>query len=336
MTTVGLFSRFPLGADTFFVNGTYGFSRYAHDTTLNSSNYVLNGGLDWVFTSRCSGTLIGSDRQSQAPIEELTSFNVNNIRTAAFNEAAKCRVSDNINLVLNSGISRTNNSLDTLAINDFNQKFVLGGIEYAIADLNTIGVQATFRTTDYFNRSLAATPSLSTNLDQKSYELYYRKILSAKLEVDATVGVMQSTLSSPIESSSFSNPTYSVSVKWAATPKLVFQALLSQSVAPPQNIVADFEKIRTESLTASYLFSPRLTFAWTLGLSTLKNPTVSGVGGSSILMDQRVVFSDLRAIYQITPLINATGEYRYTDRKDETTGLKSTSNLFLVGLTYQR
>jgi len=96
-------------------------------------------------------------------------------------------VSDNINLVLNSGISHTNNSLNTLAVNDFDQKFVLGGVEYAIADLNTVGFQATFRTTDYLNRSPAATPGPRNELGSKSYELYYRRILSAKLEVDATV-----------------------------------------------------------------------------------------------------------------------------------------------------
>jgi len=73
------------------VNGTYGITRYQHDTGLNASNYALNGGMDWVFTSRCSGTLIGSDTQVQAPIEELTSFTVNNIRTAAFKENAKCK-----------------------------------------------------------------------------------------------------------------------------------------------------------------------------------------------------------------------------------------------------
>ncbi len=335
-TTFGLFSRFSLGANTFFANGTYGLSRYEHDTGLNSSNYALNAGMDWVFTSRCSGTVIGSDKQTQAPIEELTSFTVNNIRTASLNEAAKCRVSDNINLVLNSGVSRTNNSLDTLIINDFDQKFVLGGVEYVIADLNTIGVQATFRNTDYFNRSPATTPGLATTLDQRSYELYYRRILSAKLEVDATGGVTQSTASSPVSSSTFTDPTYSVRVKWAATPKLIFEALIAQTVAPPQNIVADFERSRRESLTVSYLFSPKVTFAWTVGLSTLRNPTVSGINQSSVLVNQKVVFSDLKAIYQITPLINATGEYRYTDRTDDTTGLRATSNLFLLGLTYQR
>ena len=336
MTTVGLFSRFPLGANTFFVNGTYGFSRYQHNTDLNSSNHALNGGVDWVFTSRCSGQLVASDRVTQAPIEELTSFSVNNIHTTAFKEAAKCRVGDNLNVVVNSGFSKNTNSLATLAVNDYEQKFVTGGIEYAIADLNTIGFRTTFTKTDYLNRSPAISPGLATDLDQVAYEVYYQKIISPKLEVDAAIGITHSTASSPILSSSFSNPTYSVVVKWAATPKLIFQGLISQSVAPPQNIVADFERIRTESLTASYLFSPKLTFAWTLAMLDIKNPTVSGVGGSPILVSQKVMYSNLRAIYRVTPLINATGEYRYTERKDETIGTRATSNLFMVGLTYER
>jgi len=336
LTTFGLFSRFPLGANTFFVNGTYGISRYAHDTGLDSSNYALNAGMDWVFTSRCSGTLVGSDTQTQAPIEELTSFNVNNIRTASFKESAKCRVADHINLLLNSGISQTNNSLSTLAINDYNQHFVIGGIEYEIADLNTIGFRATFTNSDYFNRSPVATPGLATALDQKSYQAYYHRLLSPVLEVEATIGVTQTTASEPGTSRTFTNPTYSVKVHWDATPKLAFEGLLSETVAPPQDIVADFERIRQESLTAIYLFSPRLSFNWTVGVADLRNPTASGVGQSPILVNQKLAFSDVKAIYQVTPLINATGEYRYTDRKDETTGQRATSNLFLLGVSYQR
>jgi len=80
----------------------------------------------------------------------------------------------------------------------------------------------------------------------------------------------------------FTNPTYSVRVKWAATPKVIFEALLAESVTPPQNIVADFERTRQESLTVSYLFSPKVTFAWTVGLSTLRNPTVSGINQSPV------------------------------------------------------
>lgn len=335
-TTFGLFSRFPLEGGAFFVNGTYGVQRYQHDTTLNSSNYALNAGMDWVFTSRCSGTLVGSATQAQAPIELLTSFSVNNIRTAAFNETAKCSVADHINLILNSGISRSNNSLETLVINDFDQKFVTGGLEYDYGDLNTIGVRTTLTKTDYINRTPISAPGLATNLDQIEYAFYVHRVLTAKLSVDGNVGVVQSTTSSPGLSSTFTNPTYGMKVRWEATPKLAFEALFSQTVTPPQNIVADFQRTRSETLTAIYLFSPKLSFTWSIGIAELSNPTSSGINQSPILVNQKDYFSDLRAIYQITPLINATGEYRYTDRKDETTGLRSTSNLFLVGVAYQR
>ena len=66
-----------------FFDGTYGITRYRKNDSLNSSNYLVNGGLDWVFTSRCAGRLIATARQMQAPIEELTSFSNNNIHTVS-------------------------------------------------------------------------------------------------------------------------------------------------------------------------------------------------------------------------------------------------------------
>jgi hypothetical protein len=87
----------------------------------------------------------------------------------------------------------------------------------------------------------------------------------------------------------------------------------------------------------SYLFSPRLTFVGAIGQSNIVNPTVAGAPlTSQALANQSVVFTDLKAIYQVTPLINATGEYRYTDRTSNSAGQPATSNLFLLGLTYQR
>jgi hypothetical protein len=335
-TTIGASSRIPFGAQAFFVNGTLGISRYAHDTSLNSTNYSAEAGWDWVFTSRCAGRFVGSDRKIQAPIEELTSFTVNNIETAAFKETAKCRVGNQFNVNVDSGLSHTTNSLTSAVVNNYDQHFIRGGLEYEVREFYSFGAQATFTKSDYINRSPISTPGLATGLDQKAYEFFFRGLLSPKLEIDATFGIIESTASSPVLSSTFSNTTYSIKAKWQATPKLAFEALIAQTVAPPQNIVADFERIQQERLTAIYLFSPKLTFNWSIGLSTIKNPTVSGIGLSPILVNQTVFFSDLRAIYHITPLLNATGEYRYTDRKDDTTGLRATSNLFMLGLTYQR
>ncbi len=150
-----------------------------------------------------------------------------------------------------------------------------------------------------------------------------------------TAGFTHTTTVSSLSSSSFTAPTYSVSVRWNVTPKVTFVARVAESVAPPQDIVADYERIQTESLTAIYLFSPKLSFNGSVGISTIKNPTATGVGQSPFLANQKVWYTSVGAIYQVSPFLNATADYRYTNRQDLTTGLPATSNLFMLGLAYQ-
>jgi len=116
------------------------------------------------------------------------------------------------------------------------------------ANSNTIGVRTTLTKTDYFNRSLAATPGLATGLDQTAYELYYHRVLSAKLEIDAAGGVTQTTVSSPASSSTFSGATYSVKsdlVRDSEAPS--FQPCLPRPFRLRKTSSPIFEKIRTES-----------------------------------------------------------------------------------------
>ncbi len=338
LTTVGASSRIPVGAQHFFIDGTYGITRYRDNTSLNSSNYVVNGGVDWVFTSRCSGRLIATDRQTQAPIEELTSFSNNNIHTVSGKEFAKCSVSDHFNVIMDSGLSRTTNSLGTLTVNDYDQYYLRGGLEYSIADLNTIGGKVTYTNSDYFNRSALTSPGLATGLEQTEYAIYFRRMLTPKLEFVGSLGFTESTTTSSFtsSSSSFTKPTYSASLNWQATPKLLINVTTAQTVTPPQSIIADYQQNQTNSVSATYFYSPKLTFSGAVGQSHQTNPTESGVVASSILRDQKVFFTELRTNYSITPLTNAFFQYRYTNRKDETQGVTSTSNLFMVGLNYRR
>lgn len=336
LTTVGLSSRIPVAAQHLFVDGTYGITRYRDNSSLDSSNYLVNGGIDWVFTSRCSGRLVATARQVQAPIEELTSFSNNDVQTVAGKESAKCRVGDNVNVIADSGLSRTTNSLGSLITNDYDQYYIRGGLEYALADMHTLGGKVTYTNSDYFNRSVLTTPGLATGLEQTEYAVYYKRMLSPKLEFDGSLGFTESKTTSPLTSSSFTKPTYSVLLRWQATPKFIVTLATAATVAPPQNIVADYERIRTDSVSATYLYSPKLSFTASLGQSHLSNPTSSGFVASPILVDQRVYFTELRTNYAFTPLTNATFQYRYTNRKDETLGVTSTSNLFMLGLNYKR
>jgi hypothetical protein len=335
-TNIGLSSRATVGAQAFFVRGNYGITRYVNNTSLDNQTYLAEGGMEWVFTARCSGTLIASSRQIQAPYEELTSFVTNDIRTNAVKETAKCSIADNVALILDSGASRTTNSLLAQSANDYDQYYIRGGAEYKIADLNTLGGKITYTHSDYFNRSAVTTPGLSTGLEQMEYAIYYRRLFSPKLEFDGTFGFTDSTTVSPLGQSSFVKPTYSVGLKWSATPKITVVVTNSQTVAPPQNIVADYQRIRSNSVIVTYAFSPKLDFNFGLRQADIDNPTTSGFGGSPVLVSQRVYGANVRAVYHFTPLMDGYAEYRYTQRKDDTTGFLASANVFMLGLKYQR
>src|SRR5271165_6694105 len=49
------------GSQQFFAHGSYGFYRYVDHTYLNEAHNSVDAGVNWVYTSKCSGTLIASE-----------------------------------------------------------------------------------------------------------------------------------------------------------------------------------------------------------------------------------------------------------------------------------
>jgi hypothetical protein len=43
-----------------FFNGSYGVIRYLHQVASDANVFTINSGLNWTFTSRCSGALAGT------------------------------------------------------------------------------------------------------------------------------------------------------------------------------------------------------------------------------------------------------------------------------------
>ncbi len=336
VTSLAAMQRFQLGAQSFFVRGTFGATRYAEDTGLNATRYSGEGGVDWIFTSRCAGRLIGSFRRTQANLDQVTSTETNNIDISSFQETAKCAVSEHINLILDTSYTRSMNSQASLAANDFDQRYLRGGVEYEFALLHAVGIRGTFTDTDFIGRSPTITPGLSTSLDQSSYEVYYRRIFSPKLDFEGAIGITDSKSFSALHgTSSFSTTTYSARLKWQATPKVGFVLSGSSQVLPPIGVVADYQQRQDANLAAMYLFSPKLSFTGFLGISKQENPVISGIGQST-LADQIIKYAMIRAIYQISPMLHASADYRYTHRKDESTGNAAVANIYMLGITYQR
>ena len=144
-TSVNIASRFPMGAQTYFFNGTYAPRRYFTDTTLDAENYNVNGGVDFNVDNRCSGRLIGSVLNAQTALDETAGLGVQNTMTTSFNESARCILSGHVTGLLNSGVSRSEYSGDaglagsgvSFALNNSTTSYVSGGLQYSLSGLDT-------------------------------------------------------------------------------------------------------------------------------------------------------------------------------------------------------
>src|SRR5579871_1038647 len=54
-TNVNAGTKFYIGGDQFFADGTYGFYRYINHEDMNAGHYSGDMGVNWILTSKCSG-----------------------------------------------------------------------------------------------------------------------------------------------------------------------------------------------------------------------------------------------------------------------------------------
>lgn len=338
-TTIGGTTMAYMGAQRFYVNGTYAFTRYRDDDVNNRQNRVLNAGWNWVFTSRCSGTLVASDRVVQSPFDAISSTGNNDVHSQSLNESAKCSIAPNVNVIFDSGTTRQTNSQSALQANNANISFLRGGLEYSIAELYTIGARITPTRYDYFDRSPLVTPGLATSVNLEQYELYYRRLFSPKLEFNGSFGFVKAESNFSPGSSKTTEDIWSASLRWSATPKISITILATRAASTPQDIVADLQISTTESVVLTYAYSPKLFF--NAAVSQRKSTyTSSALAPGTVQADQDSTYATLSASYRITPLTSATASYSHVHQKNGDTGLQSglstSANIFLLGLNYQR
>jgi hypothetical protein len=351
-TTVAIASRFPMGAQTFFFNGSYNPRRYFRDTQLDADNFSINGGVDYHFLDRCTGRLIGGYAQYQTPFDETAGFGINNVMSTSFNETARCGITGHVVGLFNSGVSRLEytsppgllGSTQNLALNNYTQHYVSGGLEYDVSGLSTIRGQATFTTRDFTNRPASLNSGLASQTQQNDFQIYYTRILTAKIDFSASGGFSVFSTPNQPNSKTFVTPTYSAQLNVHPTPKITASFMASRSVGAPQSIVADIQETDAQSVSLSYIYSPKLTISTVLARATSTNPTLSNTNAVFSATGVPLVFANSNnttasviASYQATPLINATAAYTYSERTSTSgSNIRAVSNVFRVGLVYTR
>jgi hypothetical protein len=332
-TTIGGAStKFYIGAQQFFADGSYGITRYRVDTADNTHQYSLDAGTNWQITSRCSGRLVVARNEFQSPIEEQIGSGINSVLATSFNETAKCLVSGYTGVILDSGWSSMQNSNPIDALNDYDSVYVRGGFEYSLTDLDTFRASTTVTQRQFTGRETAIVVpvvGLATGVEQIDYQLHYNRVISPKLTFDGMVGVTQITTTPA--STTQSSPVYSAALTWQPTPKFSLGLSSARSVGAPSSTLSNAETTTTQSATANFQFSAKISLQAGIAESTIvagssAGPAIAGIGSGTSLIDF------CKASYTVTPFLVASASYRYSDRT--TDGAETKDSTFMLGLSY--
>jgi hypothetical protein len=348
-TTVGGSTRFNAWSQQVFADASYNVINYRHNVGFDGHNYNLDAGVNWIATSRCSGTIFLLSNQHQAAQEDLFGPGITTVRTQSASETGQCGVYQNVSVVLNSGITSTNQSVlgaTTRAANalDNVNSYVQGGLKYQWADLNNLQLLAKFSDTRYTNRAVVAFADAINNFSllnarYANYTVVYNRTLTETFNVSASAGlatISQQTVGGRQASSTPTTPTYSLRAQWLPTPKWSLAVNFNRSVAPPTSILAGVQIGNSESVVATYQWTPKLGLSLALsrnylaGAQRLNNLVTQALGGYGANTYEAAT---ARATYQITPFTSASISMIATQRYY--TGGNSSGEILLFGLDYQ-
>ncbi len=337
-STYGISTKGNWGSDQFFADATYGMDRYPNNDVLNQQHNSVDAGVNWNYTSKCSGKLVGSEQTTPSLPGQQVGINViNSTTTIGFNETAKCIVSGEYAAIFNSGVNNSTNTATLDRFNNFQSVFVSAGMSYAVSDTNNLQLLATITGTDYTDRQIALNSlGLLNNITNDEVNLTYTKNISPLLAVTASVGVVGTrdtyfSLNLP----SGWEPQYSLSVTWSATPKLDLTAAVSRTVSPPTNIISNLEISEGGNFGVTYHATPKVTLAASVSAShataAFGGPAVTAFGTTQ---NTNTYGGSASLAYAITPFLAANLSYQYTKSTYTQSNLVTPTSVVLLSLNF--
>lgn len=102
----------------FFFDGSYGVIRYLHQVASDANVFTINSGVNWTFTSRCSGALAATVNRAPSLITAQVGSGINYSTNTALSETGKCQVSGGYSLVFDSSLTQVSNSNGVNGLNN--------------------------------------------------------------------------------------------------------------------------------------------------------------------------------------------------------------------------
>jgi hypothetical protein len=281
----------------------------------------------------------GSAAASLVP-QQIASTTINNVSTTGFNETAKCLISGDYAVAINSGLMRSSSSTLVNELNDNRTVFAAAGISYNVTATNSLEVLATITGTDYTGRpATLGNLGLANSITVDQISVIYTRKIDPNLSVIASIGAVGANNSSfTVALPSRILPQYSASVAWAATPKVSLTASVGRTVAPPQAVIGNAQTTEFANLGLGYQISPKVAFSAAVS-SAYASSTFTQLGSTVPTGIPAYALSALNSFgasaglaYNITPFLAADLTYQYS--RSTQSSVVTPVNLVILTVNY--
>ena len=276
-TLNALISR-PIGRETIFLSGAFGYDEYIRNHSLNSENIQFNAGALGRFAI-CQASLIGSYARQQRNLADLAlaapgggpvSAGRDVVQDANVAFSTVCGRSTGFAPTISVSHAWSNNSLRALNTIDSESTNVSGGIAYRNAVLGSLTTFGQYSHTVYPNRPIPpglGQPGRLYTFDTFGGGVTYSRAIGSRLAGSASLSYTD--LQSSAGTGGFSGFTYAVDLDYRVTPRIDATVRFERATQPTNRLNSTFEVSELYLAQLNYKMGPRII--WSAGYSHSHN-----------------------------------------------------------------
>lgn len=276
----------PLGRQRIFASGTLGYDFFARNNDFNRSRVNLNGGLQWVAGTRCSGlfsagwttrgTRAGDFAENIAATQNRSNFGAD----------GGCSLPSGLGF--NAGVRRDslNNAGITRAFADLRTTTLNGSLFYRVGQKGTVTVSGFKADSTFPNQILVDGSANTISVTGLNVGADYQ--IGTSLRVNAQVGQSWVSFGNPLTEDS-SGATWSAGLTYSG-PRLGANLFWSRNFSVGQNGFVGAQQATGIGATVSYRANDRLGFSAGYNrneLDFLRPEAIPGVRIITDLTDER-------------------------------------------------
>jgi hypothetical protein len=306
----------------FFFDASFGEIRYLHQVDFNSDIYTVDAGVNWTYSSRCSGALtaLASKSPTTVTTQVITTTQIglapNYLTTTTLNETGNCAFGNGYSAIFNSSETQLSNSNIVDSLNNSRATMVAAGIEYknSLSDLTGL---ATITDTDFSSRntteaSLLGLTGLASTFVEHDVSLTYVRTIDPNLTLTGQIGLTGAGSEFTLALPRTLLPHYSATVAWTMTPKLNLTATAAKTINAPTTFVSNAQLAYLATFKLNYQATPKIA----IGVGALASYTsaVFTPGLVGILSGAQDLYSaQVSLTYTMTPFLVASLTASYNE-----------------------